>query len=60
MIYSEPSRYPQDNKNTEIKKLDVLLMKIDARQGSPVTFNSRQDYFRKVAERITLLSNSKK
>lgn len=43
-----------------MKKLNVLLMKIDAKQDPPVNINSQQDYYRKVVERITLRSNSKK
>jgi hypothetical protein len=44
----------------QMKKLNVLLMKMDAKRESPVNINSQQDYYRKVVERITLRSKSKK
>lgn len=44
----------------QMKKLNVLLMKIDAKRSTPVNINSQQDYYRKVVERITLRSRAKK
>lgn len=44
----------------QMKKLNVLLMKIDARRSSPVNIAEQEDYYRKVVERITLHSRSKK
>lgn len=44
----------------QMKKLNVLLMKIDAQRSTPVSINSQQDYYQKVVERITLHSKSKK
>ncbi|MFH0784300.1 MAG: DUF1992 domain-containing protein, partial [Pseudomonadota bacterium] len=44
----------------QMKKLNVLLMKIDAERSTPVNINSQQDYYQKVVERITLHSKSKK
>lgn len=43
-----------------MKKHNVLLMKIDAKQDSPVNINIQQGYYRKVVKRITLRSNIKK
>jgi hypothetical protein len=44
----------------QMKKLNVLLMKIDAKRTSPVNITSQQEYYRKVVERITLRSRTKK
>ena len=44
----------------QMKKLNVLLMKIDAHRSSPVNIAEQQDYYQKVVERITLHSKSKK
>lgn len=44
----------------QMKKLNVLLMKIDAKRSSPVNITCQQDYYRKVVERITLRSRAKK
>lgn len=44
----------------QMKKLNVLLMKMDAKRESPVNISSQQDYYRKVVERITLHSKTKK
>ncbi len=44
----------------QMKKLNVLLMKIDAQRSSPVNIAGQQDYYQKVVERITLHSKSKK
>ena len=43
----------------QMKKLNVLLMKIDAQRPSPVNIASQDDYYRKVVERITLHAKSK-
>ncbi len=44
----------------QMKKLNVLLMKIDAQRSTPVNIAGQQDYYQKVVERITLHSKSKK
>lgn len=44
----------------QMKKLNVLLMKIDAKRTTSVNITSQQEYYRKVVERITLRSRSKK
>ena len=44
----------------QMKKLNVLLMKIDAQRSSPVNIAGQNDYYQKVVERITLYSKSKK
>ena len=44
----------------QMKKLNVLLMKIDANRESPANISSQNEYYRKVVERITLHSKSKK
>jgi len=44
----------------QMKKLNVLLMKIDAQRSSPVNIAGQNDYYQKVVERITLHSKSKK
>jgi hypothetical protein len=44
----------------QMKKLNVLLMKIDAQRASPVNLAGQDDYYQKVVERITLHSKSKK
>ncbi len=43
----------------QMKKLNVLLMKVDARRPLSSNINSQNDYYRKVVERITLHSGSK-
>ena len=43
----------------QMKKLNVLLMKIDAQRPSPVNIASQDDYYRKVVERITLNAKDK-
>jgi len=40
----------------QMKKLNVLLMKMDERRDSPVNIPSQSEYYRKVVERITLRS----
>jgi hypothetical protein len=42
----------------QMKKLNVLLMKLEAKRSSPANIAAQDDYYRKVVERITL--NSKK
>lgn len=44
----------------QMKKLNVLLMKIDAQRPSPVNLAEQNDYYQKVVERITLHSKKKK
>jgi hypothetical protein len=44
----------------QMKKLNVLLMKIDAQRSSPVNITSQDEYYRKVVERVTLHSRTKK
>jgi hypothetical protein len=43
----------------QMKKLNVLLMKIDARRSSPTSITSQHDYYQQVVERITVHSKSK-
>jgi hypothetical protein len=43
-----------------MKKLNVLLMKMNEKRESPVNISNQQDYYRKVVERITLHSKTKK
>lgn len=38
----------------QMKKLSVLLMKIDARRGSISNIAHQDDYYRKVVERVTV------
>lgn len=38
----------------QMKKLNVLLMKMDEKRDQPVNISSQSDYYRKVVERITL------
>lgn len=42
----------------QMRKLNVLLMKIDAKRGTPTNLAQQDDYYRKVVERVTL--NAKK
>ncbi len=44
----------------QMKKLNVLLMKIDAQRSSPVNIAGQDEYYQKVVERITLHSKAKK
>jgi hypothetical protein len=44
----------------QMKKLSVLLMKIDAQRPSPVNLANQDDYYQKVVERITLHSKKTK
>lgn len=40
----------------QMKKLNVLLMKMNERRDAPVNISSQSEYYRKVVERITLRS----
>jgi hypothetical protein len=44
----------------QMKKLNVLLIKIDAKRQVPANISSQSEYYRKVVERITLHSKTKK
>jgi hypothetical protein len=44
----------------QMKKLSVMLMKIDAQRPSPVNLANQDDYYQKVVERITLHSKKNK
>ncbi len=44
----------------QMKKLNVLLMKLEAKRASPANIASQDDYYRKVVERITLNSQKRK
>jgi hypothetical protein len=44
----------------QMKKLNVLLMKLEAKRSSPANIASQDDYYRKVVERITLNSQKRK
>ncbi len=43
----------------QMKKLNVLLMKVDARRSFSSNISSQHDYYRKVVERISLNSKTK-
>jgi hypothetical protein len=43
----------------QMKKLNLLLMKIDASRDRPVNLAAQDDYYRKVVERVTLHSRKK-
>ncbi|GAB6192914.1 DnaJ family domain-containing protein [Desulfocastanea catecholica] len=43
----------------QMKKLNVLLMKVDARRPFSSNISSQHDYYRKVVEKITLHSKDK-
>jgi hypothetical protein len=43
----------------QMKKLNVLLMKVDANRQFSSTISAQQDYYRKVVEKITIHSKSK-
>jgi hypothetical protein len=43
----------------QMKKLNVLLMKIDAKRSSPPSITGQHDYYQQVVERISLHSKSK-
>ena len=44
----------------QMKKLNVLLMKLDAGRPTATSISSQHDYYRQVVERITLRSSEKK
>ncbi len=44
----------------QMKKLDILLMKIDAKRTRPANIANQDDYYQKVVERVTLHSKKKK
>ncbi|MFW2368430.1 MAG: DUF1992 domain-containing protein [Desulforhopalus sp.] len=44
----------------QMKKLNVLMMKIDARRSFSSTISDQKDYYQKVVERISLHSKGKK
>jgi hypothetical protein len=44
----------------QMKKLNVLLMKLEAKRSTPANIATQDDYYRKVVERITLNSTRKK
>jgi hypothetical protein len=44
----------------QMKKLNLLLMKLEAKRATPSNIASQDDYYRKVVERITLHSQKKK
>lgn len=43
----------------QMKKLNVLLMKIDAKRGTASSISSQHDYYRQVVERISVSSKQK-
>lgn len=43
----------------QMKKLNVLLMKLDASRPTSTSISSQNDYYRQVVERITLRSQAK-
>jgi len=43
----------------QMKKLNVLMMKIDARRSFSSNISSQHEYYRKVVEKITVLAKSK-
>jgi hypothetical protein len=43
-----------------MKKLNVLLMKVDARRPFSSNISSQNEYYRKVVEKITVLSQTAK
>ncbi len=44
----------------QMKKLNVLLMKIDTKRSTPANIAQQDDYYRKVVERISLRSQPPK
>ncbi len=44
----------------QMKKLDLLLMKIDAKRSRPTSIVSQDAYYQKVVERVTLNAKPKK
>lgn len=43
----------------QMKKLNVLLMKLDAKRPNSTSISSQHDYYRQVVERITVRSTKK-
>jgi hypothetical protein len=43
----------------QMKKLNVLLMKMDEKRDTPVNISSQSEYYSKVVERVTLRSPKK-
>jgi hypothetical protein len=43
----------------QMKKLNVLLMKVDARRPFSSNLTNQDDYYRKIVEKITLHSKAK-
>jgi len=43
----------------QMKKLTVLLMKVETARKTPTNFAAQDDYYRKVVERVTLHSRKK-
>ncbi len=44
----------------QMRKLNVLLMKIDAKRSTPVNISHQDEYYRKIVERVSLNSRKKK
>lgn len=44
----------------QMKKLNLLLMKVDARRGKPQNITLQDEYYSKIVERVSLHSQSKK
>jgi hypothetical protein len=44
----------------QIKKLNFLLMKLNAMKGDSVNIESQEEYYRQVVERITVKKSSSK
>ncbi len=44
----------------QMKKLNLLLMKLEAKRAAPSNIANQDDYYRKVVERITLQSEKRK
>ncbi len=44
----------------QMKKLNVLLMKIDAKRSKPSNIAQQDDYYRRVVERVTINSKHRK
>ncbi len=44
----------------QMKKLNVLLMKIDAKRSKPSNIAQQDDYYRRIVERVTINTKSRK
>ena len=44
----------------QMRKLNVLLMKIDSKRSTPANISQQDDYYRKVVERVSVNSRKKK